>query len=396
MPDADRFHESPESAGLAAEKVAGLLGRAEREVRAGLLPSVQIAVARHGKIAAMGTFGRATFLGSREAEATEDTLYTIFSCTKAITSAAVWLLLQEGKLDPAERVADVLPEFGTNGKGAVTVEQLLLHTSGFPTAPSGPADWATRRALRDRFARWRLNWEPGSRFEYHPSSSMWVLAVLLEERTGQDFRDFVQTRIAQPLGLRDFFVGAPPEQHARIADLVHVGEALTPEDFRARGWPVPPETEVTEEAVMRFNEAAVREVGVPGGGGVATAADLALFYQGLLTGRGPDGTEIWSRATLDRALEVRSGGLVDPVFGKRVHRALGVSVSGDEDRVYRGFGRTGSERMFGHNGAGGQIAWADPATGISLGYCTNGFDRDPIRLARRSVAISSRAADLLP
>ena len=394
MPESTRFHSDPESAGLSPEKLAALFDRAGREVREGLLPSVQIAVARHGKVAAMRTFGRAPFEG-REREATDDTLYTIFSCTKAITSAAAWLLLQEGKLDLAERVGDILPEFETNGKDVVTVEQLLLHTAGFPSAPSGPRDWATREALRDRFARWRLNWEPGSRFEYHPSSSMWVVAVIVEERTGQAFGDFVRTRIAGPLGLSDFFVGTPREHHRRIADLVHVGTALTPEDFAKRGWPVPPETEVTEEAVMRFNEAAVREVGVPGGGGVATAADLALFYQGLQSGCGPDGNEVFSRATLGRALEVRSGDLVDPVFGKRVHRALGVCVAGDEDRVYRGFGRTGSEHMFGHNGAGGQIAWADPESGISLAYCTNGFDRDPIRLARRGVAISSRAADLL-
>jgi CubicO group peptidase (beta-lactamase class C family) len=48
--------------------------------------------------------------------------------------------------------------------------------------------------------------------------------------------------------------------------------------------------------------------------------------------------------------------------------------------------------MFGHNGAGGQIAWADPETGISIGYCTNGLDRHPVRQARRVVAISNLAA----
>ena len=60
-----------------------------------------------------------------------------------------------------------------------------------------------------------------------------------------------------------------------------------------------------------------------------------------------------------------------------------------------GFGKTGSELMFGHNGAGGQLAWGDPATGLSLGYCTNGMDRHPLRQARRGVAISSLAAALV-
>ena len=70
-------------------------------------------------------------------------------------------------------------------------------------------------------------------------------------------------------------------------------------------------------------------------------------------------------------------------------------IAGGKDRNYRGFGHTNSAESFGHGGAGGQIAWADPATGISIGYCTNGFDRNPIRQARRSVGISSRAAACL-
>jgi hypothetical protein len=92
------------------------------------------------------------------------------------------------------------------------------------------------------------------------------------------------------------------------------------------------------------------------------------------------------------ALEVRTDALRDPVFGKLANRALGVVIAGDAERNYRGFGHTNSPLCFGHGGAGGQIAWADPATGISLGYCTNGHDRNSIRQARRSIGISSRAA----
>jgi CubicO group peptidase (beta-lactamase class C family) len=62
------------------------------------------------------------------------------------------------------------------------------------------------------------------------------------------------------------------------------------------------------------------------------------------------------------------------------------------DRSYRGFGHTICPRAYGHGGAGGQIAWGDPATGISIRHCTNGFDRDAVRQARRGIGISSRAA----
>jgi CubicO group peptidase (beta-lactamase class C family) len=391
---------TPESLGVDPDKLEALFERARREVDAGVLPSCQLAVARRGKLAAVRAFGHARFGGGGEPGAgalravDSGTLYVIFSCTKALTSAAGWLLLQEGKLALHERVADVIPEFATNGKEVVTVEQLFTHTAGFPSAPSGPKDWAGPAALRARFARWRLNWEPGSRFEYHPSSSMWVIAALVEERSGLPFGEFVRTRIAEPLELPDLILGTPRSQCGRVADIVHSGSALSAEEFRARGWPVPPATEVTEENVERFNRDDVRAVGVPGGGATTNAATLALFYQALLDGRTPDGRALWAPETLALARGVRTGDLLDPLFGKRVHRGLGVCVAGDADRVFRGFGHGNSAEAFGHNGAGGQIAWADPASGLSFAYLTNGFDRDAIRQARRGVALSSRAADL--
>jgi CubicO group peptidase (beta-lactamase class C family) len=395
MPAAHFFAESPQSVGIDPDKLDALFARAEKEVRDGLLPSVQVAVARNGKIAAMRSFGRVTYQG-REASATNDTLYVVFSATKAITSAAAWLLIQEGKLRLDERVAEVIPEFGTHGKDVITVEQLFTHTAGFPYAPFVPTEWPDRSKRLDRFRRWRLNWEPGSRFEYHPTSSMWVIAEIIERRSGMEYREFVRTRVAGPLGLTDLHVGLPAALHGRLADIVHAGTKPTPEELQALGFPVIPEGEVTEDALQAFNQAPVREVGVPGGGGVMTAGDLALFYQALLAdGRAHDGTQVWKPETIRMAREIRSGDFTDPWFRKRANRALGLIISGHGDRTYRGFGHTGSPLMFGHNGAGGQIAWGDPESGISLGYCTNGFDRHPIRQARRGVAISSRAAALL-
>ena len=174
-------------------KLEALFERAEREVREGLLPSCQVALARHGRLVESRTFGRAS----------PDSLYAVFSCTKAVSSAAAWLLIQEGKLRLDERVADVIPEFGTNGKEAVLVEHLLTHTAGFPRAPYAQGQWRDRAARLARFASWRLDWEPGTRFEYHASSSMWVVAELVERRSGAEWRDFVATRIARPLGLPD-------------------------------------------------------------------------------------------------------------------------------------------------------------------------------------------------
>ncbi len=386
MTASDRIAPSPESVGVDSAKLAALFDRAEREVREGLLPSAQVAIARDGKLAGMRSFGAATFAG-REALVTDETLYVMFSCTKAITSSAGWILLEEGKLALDERVADVLPGFGANGKDAVTVEQLFTHAAGFPHAPLDPLrfDWKT---LPKQFERWRLNWEPGSRFEYHPTSSMWVIAAIVQARTGADFRDFVRDRIAEPLGLPDLRMGCPPEQQDRLADVTHVGRAWTNEELVAKGFPPLPVTEVTEEALERFNLPDVRAVGVPGGGGTATAAELALFYQALLAG----GRGVWRPETIEDARRIRNPGFLDPMFRKPANRALGLVVGTGPDKHFLGFGRTGSDAMFGHLGAGGQIAWADPATGLSFAYLTNGHDRDVLREGRRTTALSSLAA----
>jgi CubicO group peptidase (beta-lactamase class C family) len=390
MPRPDQFAESPESVGLDSARIEDLFARAQREVDAGNIPSCQVAVARQGRLAAMRTFGQVTHEGAA-ADAGDDTLYVIFSCTKAITSAAGWILIQEGKLGLDERVADVIPEFGTNGKQEVRVEQLFTHTSGFPQAPFPAEEWSDRGKRLERFARWRLNWEPGTRFEYHPTSSMWVIAELVERRSGMPLGEFVRARIAGPLGL-DLWMGLPRALHGRLADIVHSGAEATPEELVAAGWPaVLPETEVTEEAIQGFNRDFVREAGVPGGGGCTTAGDLALLYQAFLDGRAADGTEVWKPEMLRRARDVRTGELTDPVFGQRVNRGLGVVVARSSERVMNGFGHTGSAFMFGHGGAGGQIGWADPVTGISFGFTTNGFDRHQLRQARRGVALSSRA-----
>jgi CubicO group peptidase (beta-lactamase class C family) len=221
---------------------------------------------------------------------------------------------------------------------------------------------------------------------------MWVIAAILQARSGLDIRDFVRTRIAEPLGLPDLRLGLPRGLHGRLADVEHVGQALTAEDFRARGFPVPPETEVTEEALQHFNRPEIREIGVPGGGGTATASDLALFYQALVhDGVGPNGP-VWRPETIRDARRIRNPEFLDPLFRKPANRGLGIVIGGGPDKVYLGFGRTGSDAMFGHLGAGGQIAWADPASGLSFAYLTNGQDRDVIREGRRTVALSSLAA----
>ena len=371
-----------ESAGLKIDKVSELLTRVQKEVKEGLLPSAQVALARNGKVGVFESYGSAK----------PESLTCIFSATKAITSAAAWILIQDGKLDENEIVADIVPEFGTNEKENITVQQLFTHTAGFPSAPFAPLDWVDKDKRYARFSKWRLNWEPGTRYEYHPSSSMWVIAEVIERRSGQDYTAFVKQHVTGALGLTNLIVGLSAEEGKRALDVEYSGDPLTSEDYARMGIPEPPVTEVTEEALLNFNLDEVRAVGVPGGGGYANAHDLALFYQALLQG-GLEGNQLWSESTLNSVRSIRSGDLRDPLFRQLANRGLGIIISGDESRNFRGFGKTNSPQAFGHNGAGGQIAWVDPESGLSLAYLTSGHDRNNLRQGKRGVAISSIAAE---
>jgi CubicO group peptidase (beta-lactamase class C family) len=364
---------------LDAEKVDALLARARREVDDGLLPGCQIALGYRGEIVTFEAFG----------EATLDTRFVVFSATKAFVAGAMWALIGDGLVDVSRRVVDYIPEFGSNGKDVITVEQVMLHTSGFPSAPLGPPAWATREGRLETFAKWRLNWEPGTAFEYHPTAAHWVLAEIIDRVTGEDYRDVVEQRVTNPAGLPRV-LGLPVDAQGNIADLVTVGEPATSEEIQAAfGVPALPLTEVTPEALLAFNHPAVRAVGVPGGGGVMRACDLALYYQTLLH---DDGT-IWDPAVLHDATTNVRNHFPDRLTGVPANRSLGLVLAGDDGWSHvRGFGRTVSGGAFGHNGAAGQLAWADPATGISLGYCTNGVDLHVVREPRRSTAIGSLAA----
>ena len=380
----EQIAKQPEDVGVDSAALEALFARAERDVKEGILPSAQVAVAREGKVAAIRTFGSAV-QGGAERPATDRMLYCIYSSTKGIVSVAAWLLMEEDLLRLDEKVADIIPEFGTNGKEAITVEQLVTHTSGFPFAPLGPDHWNERAGRLDAFSRWRLNWEPGSRFEYHATSVHWVVAEIIERRTGIGYRDFIRRRLTGPMQLDELFVGLPPEFDDRVAEVRQMVPPVEPPG----GW-----GEVTPEALLAFNQPEYRRVGVPGGGGITSAAELALFYQPLVNGgETANGKRILKEETIRRATKVLTAARhTDPILKMPVNRAVGVVVAGDDGQSHlRGFGRTTSPVAFGHGGAGGQVAWGDPKTGISVGYCTNGF-ADWLVAGRRVTAISSLAA----
>ena len=107
----------------------------------------------------------------------------IFSCTKAIISSAIWILIGEGKLKVSEKVAEIIPEFATNGKDTMTVEQVMLHVGGFPNAPYPQHDWGDRNKRLERFKSWRLEWPVGE--PIHVSPDFGILGAGGNYRTSQ-------------------------------------------------------------------------------------------------------------------------------------------------------------------------------------------------------------------
>ncbi len=355
--------------GLDPAGLAEIDARARRFVDDGPWPGLQVAVARHGRLAMFTGYGTATARSRFET----------FSATKPVTNSAIWILWGEGRLSPETVVADVVPEFGTNGKDAITIEQVVCQTAGFPHAPLDFFTAQERSNRLERFAKWRLNWEPGTASEYHPTSAHWVLAEVIERVTGGDYRDFVRRRVVEPLGLPTLKLGIPPEEQGDIEDLVVVGAG-------AGGYG---DTEANVTNMLNFNHPQVRALGIPSAGCYSTAADFALLYQAFLH----DPYRLWKPEVLhDVKTNVRNR-LVDRMSGKSANLSFGLNVNLDAGPD-GAFGATVSAEGFGWTGAGGQEAWADPRTGVSFACFTNGLDLDFPAAHERSRQLGTIAGGL--
>ncbi|MFT4518662.1 MAG: CubicO group peptidase (beta-lactamase class C family) [Halioglobus sp.] len=379
MAFSDTHIYNPDELGLDAARLDDLRGRLRHAIEKGPLPSVQIAVARNGKLGLFETYG----------EADNSTRFNVYSCTKPIVASAIWRLIAEGLIEIEKPVSHYLEIFGDNEKQAVTVEQVLCHTAGFPRATLGAPQWWSSTERLEAMRSWRLEWEPNSRMEYHPLSAHWVLAQLIEQLTGRDFREYIQAEIIAPLGLEKLRLGVPVTEQEDIAILRHVGappdsEELTKLFGATIEWP-----NTIDDSLLVFNEPEVRALGVPGGGAVSTAADMALFYQGLL--HNPN--ELWDADILADAIGRVRVNFPDPITKVAANRGLGIVIAGSgKELPYRGMGQKVSPRAIGHQGVGGQVAWGDPDSGISFCLLTNGLDANPLRSAQICGAASNRAA----
>ncbi len=357
MPDIDPLPESNLAAlGFAAKPLDHLDALIQSHISEGRYASAQIALARNGRLGLFRTYGNARTEGATT-PATNETLFLLFSQTKVVTSAAVWTLVEEGKLSFMDKVADHLPDFAARGKADITLQQVMTHQGGFPGGDVTQATWTDHGLMRAQVCDFSLDWTPGTRLQYHGRAAHLVQAMVIEAVTGQDYRDVVRQRVIEPLGLgNDIFVGVPAAQQTRCAD------TYAPEP--------------------RDNSAAFRSAGLPSGGGFATARGMVTFYQMLAQGGRLGSVRLFSPRLIAYVARSHTGESPDlQMGGIPMHRGLGPHVRGDSDRI-RGLGTIGAPVTFGHGGVGSSYSWADPSSGVSFSYLTNFVSPDPWHSAR--------------
>ena len=373
---------TPSSLGFDVRALERLPELITRHLAEGRYPGAQIAVARQGKLALVRSFGDARIEPAR-VPARDDSLWLLYSNTKVITACAVWILAEQGALRFTDRVADHVPGFEANGKGDITIIQLLSHQGGFPNADVPKAAWEDHELLRRTVSAFTLEWTPGSRVYYHGRAAHWVAAVLIEALSKTDYRAFIREQVIEPLGLGDeLFVGLPDARHERAVDMHE--PAATGAGQGNRG-----QVKREEE-----NNAEFRRAGTPGGGGYATARAMAAFYQMLAAGGALDGRRLlWPRMVQYVTRSV-TGDRVDGYMGMPMHRALGPHVRGTTESI-RGLGSLAFPGTFGHGGVGSSYCWADPDSGVSFAYLTNGRVPDPWHSMRMDV-ISNAVHSAIP
>lgn len=296
----------------------------------------------------------------------EDTLCLFFSATKGLSATCVHMLVERGEVDLDAPVARYWPEFGAGGKESITVEWLLSHRAGLARIDG---DLTYEQSLAwdpviDALAAQEPNWEPDSAHGYHMRSFGWLVGELVRRVDGRTIGHFMRDEIAEPLGL-DLWIGLPAELEDRVATLIPPDKGFEelidslPDDMLLGAVTTGPSGHFHYDEM--WNTRAVHACELPSSNGIGTARSLAKFYSALMGDI--DGAHLLGADAVTRAATVRSEGpdrvvMVDTRFG--LGFMLGNSI-----------GASCPPSAFGHPGAGGSLAFADPHSGLSFAYVMN-------------------------
>jgi CubicO group peptidase (beta-lactamase class C family) len=301
-----------------------------------------------------------------------DTLFNVYSVTKAVAATAVHMLVDRGRLDYDSPVARWWPEYAAHGKGATTVRDVLTHRAGIPQMPEGvtPERMCDWNWMARAIAELQPLAEPGTKTLYLSMTFGWILGELVR-RADPDHRSlgrFVREEIAQPLGIGDLWIGIPDDVEARIAKqvdaMVPVPAEYLPPLFLAS---MPPAVALAPPV---FERPDVRRAEVAGVGGIFTERSEARFWAMLAGGGELDGVRLLSKelvATLNTP-RPRSEEPDPVMFGFPIPITIGGFWFGGEHPPVCS---VKNPRAICHPGQGGSIGWADPDNELAVAICHN-------------------------
>jgi CubicO group peptidase (beta-lactamase class C family) len=313
----------------------------------------------------------------------EDTIAIIMSCTKGATAAVVHRLAERGLIDYEAPVADYWPAFAAAGKGDARIWQLMSHSVGLPGVDPDSGLTAKDMLSLDRheaaLEAMAPLWAPGASCHYHPITYGSLLDAVVRRVSGKSVSQLLAEEISGPLGL-DFWIGLPLEQDSRVAPHFQPTPGLTADQIAAllTGFGIDTETRLartvllslqhTAELIEDMNNRDVRAAQVPAGNGIANAASLAKMYAAMIGE--VDGIRLLKPETVDRARTLRTGAMVPAgdlgklQLGLPTRYGLGYQLAREPTEML-------GEGSFGHDGAGGRIAFAHPESGTAAAYVAN-------------------------
>lgn len=304
----------------------------------------------------------------------EDSIVMVFSSTKGATAVCAHLLAQRGELDLDAPVAEYWPEFAAAGKQDIPVRWLLSHRVGLPIfdAPITVEEFLAWEPPVKTLAAQRPVWEPGTTHGYHAGTYGWLVGEVVRRVSGKSLGTFFADEVASRLGL-DFWIGLPESEESRVVPVIAVDladgamdeQALTPRRRDLLAASRDPDSLLarpTTTTPLDSNTRAFRAAELPAGNGVADARSLARMYASLI-GDGVDGIRLLNDETVARATTEQSNGR-DEVLQIQTRFGLGFELNLPH-------GHLGQEGAFGHSGAGGSLAFADPKAETAFAYVMN-------------------------
>ena len=320
----------------------------------------------------------------------QDAIVNVFSSTKGVTAVGANLAIERGLLDPDATVATYWPEFAAAGKEAITVRQVLSHQAGLPLVE---AELTLEEALSwepvvTALAAQAPLWEPGTQHGYHMRTYGWLTGELLRRTTGRTPGTFLREEVAAPLGL-DFWVGLPEAEEPRVATLVppstSIRDALAPFGDSLLLARVIANPGGHFDYDDMWNRRELRACELPSSNGIGDARSLARLYASCI-GDGVDGRRTLSPATVAAGTTEQVRG-PDAVIMAETCFGLGFMLG-------KSFGPANPSTCFGHAGAGGSLAFADPASGLAFGYVMNDLRFDTTGDPRSETLVRAARAAL--